>query len=204
MKKLQLILLLFFGFTSQYIKAQTASYVVTGKVQEPFENRYALLYLPERKITLSQLIENAEFKFSIDKKLKFETAMLYFGMDSTKDFIAMQLNKTIGKKETVIIVLEDSVKIEVNNDLKTAKIIGGSLNNDLKDMNTAIKSGDYLNFFTTHPNSQVSILFLKTLTNFKKSPLFSDRFDYELYYKQLSEDLRNSPEGKALWDVISK
>jgi hypothetical protein len=104
----------------------------------------------------------------------------------------------------LIIALEDSVHILLNNDLKLAKIVGKDLNKDMSDMDEAIKSGNYLNFFLTHQSSPVSLLFLRSLVRMKNNPMFSRAIDCDLYFKELSEDLRKSAEGLALWDMIAK
>lgn len=206
MRKSPIVLLLFCCAFPYLIKAQDAKCVVIGKIDSQLVRAsYAFLYFPERKITVHTPITNSEFKFSIDKKVKFEMVMLYFGKDSTKTYNDIQSNRSFGIKELVFVALEDSVHIFVNNnDLNTVKITGGDLNRDLQEMNDTIKSGKYLDFFSTHPSSPVSILFLKTLTRIKDNPMFSQLIDCKLYYSKLSEDLRKSTEGLVIWDMISK
>lgn len=202
-RKLQLILLLCFAIPN-LIKAQESKYIVFGKVDSQCVNSYAFLYLPERKLTIHQPIVNLTFKFIVDKKLKFETVMLYFGKDSTKTYNDIQSDRRFGVKDIVLVALEDSVYISVNNDLNTVKVVGRNLNRDLMEMGDAIKSGNYLDFFSSHSDSQVSLLFLRSLARVNKRLIFDQLIDCELYYSKLSEGLKKSPEGLVVWNMISK
>ncbi len=197
-------LLVFCSTISVLAKAQTGNAILIGKMDGPSENRYAFLYLQERKTTLYQPIINTAFKFVVEKKTKFETGVLYFGIDSTLKLIDVQSTRRPNGKEFTSVVLEDTVHITVSDAPRMVKISGGALNKDMTDMFNTIKSGDYLNFFSTHPDSPVSMLFLKTLTKLKNSSFFDPEFDYKGCYMKLSEDLRKSPEGLALWDLITK
>ena len=72
-------------------------------------------------------------------------------------------------------------------------------------MNLAIKTRDYGQFFNKYPNSPIAILFLKTLAkySFNGLPLFSIQ-ECKSAYDKLSDELKNSDEGKELWGIISK
>lgn len=205
MIRLQFVILVFAIITIGNAKAQTNNYVISGKVDSGFNKRYAFLYVHDRGITLSRLITGSVFNFKLEKSKKFETAIVYFGPDSTLKFTEVHANRSPSIVEQLDIVLEDSVYIRVNNNLKLAKIVGGKLNRDLLEMKETIKSGEYLKFFTTHPTSPVSIVFLRALSKFKNtSVMFGDYLDIELYFSKLSEDLRRSSEGIELWNSITK
>lgn len=202
MEKLKFILLLFCVMAFQNIMAQTNNYVIIGKVDDQFENRYAFLYSYDRKITLNMPIVNSAFKFTVEKASKFETAILYFGLDSTLKYSDISSNRMPGVVTQLTIVLEDSVNISVTKDLKNSIIIGGILNEDWKEMNATIKSGNYLSFFNSHSNSPLALIFLKALTRLKNNLTVGQNLNCELYFSKLSEELKKSPEGILVWERV--
>lgn len=146
-------------------------------------------------------ITNGRFEFNLKKSRALDMRALILTADSVlsyDDFMQEKRNRTDDSK----MIMVDDLEITTGKIVADATVKGSPLNNDLGDMFSTIKTGDYEKYFSDHPDSPVSMLFLKSLAQISRSASASTSFDCKKYFGLLSDRLQQSPDGLFLAQVI--
>lgn len=203
MKKIMLVIVLFTLFIA---KGYSQKCIVYGTTATELPYKYAYLYDEDTKTFLTAQITNNQFNFNLDKQDKLRILMLSLNTQLFKTYKEVLESPDYKyPNRTRMIALEDTVEVSVKEYAKNALVKGNRLNKDIDDMNLAIKERRYSTFFEQHPDSPISIVFLKSLAEFaiRDSPVFTMQ-EFKSSYNKLSENLKNSDEGKKLLGIINK
>jgi hypothetical protein len=100
-------------------------------------------------------------------------------------------------------ILVEDVEITSGKIVANAVVKGSTLNKDLGDMFATIKSQNYEQYFAEHPDSPVSMLFLKSLAQIGAGGSTFYCHDCNKYFRLLSIRLQQSAEGLALAKKIN-
>jgi hypothetical protein len=165
---------------------QTDSVKIQGRILYPTQ-KYACLLLSNEDSLIVSPIVNQKFAF---------TTVLEALNPNRKDSILRSTNKRL-------IALE-SAEISIRNDTHDAGITGGKYNSQINEMMNAIKEGRYAYFFSTYPDSPVSILFLKSLLILKQNKIMGLDIDLKQFVDLLSVTVKRSAEGRILMEKISQ
>ncbi|WP_316785599.1 hypothetical protein [Pedobacter frigiditerrae] len=203
--KLTLKNIIFFIFllSTNRINAQSNISRIIGFVKEP-DYKYAFLLLPERKMTIKTSIIEGKFDFEIDKSQDFEMGTIYFGIDSNRTYKDVNEKRNEGINETKSIVLDDSVKIYVEDNVNEAELIGGNDTKALNAMNEAIKTRKYTGFFEAFPESPITVFLLKIMLSVEKKTSYRMFVDYEKIYSNLPLRLKESKRGLEVKALLEK
>ncbi|RDC56179.1 hypothetical protein DU508_11220 [Pedobacter chinensis] len=128
----------------------------------------------------------------------------FLGKDSLRTYAEVFEERKMGIYSSTSIAIEDLEIIIITN-IREAAVNGGAFNRDIDHMNLAIKANKYEEFFEQHTDSPISLKLLKALVvvNKKKLPFGGvSNLNVKYFYKVLSEQLKNSEEGKELWQKI--
>lgn len=203
MKKIILTMVLLTLFITKGLSQKCIVYGTTA-IDLPY--KYAYLYDEDTKTFLTAEITNHQFNFNLDKQDKIKILMLSFNTQLYKTYKEILESPDYKYPNRArMIALEDTVEVSLKEYTKNALVKGSRLNKDIDDMYLAIKEKKYSSFFEQHPDSPISIVFLKSLADFaiRDSPVFTMQ-EFKSSYNKLSENLKNSDEGKELLAIINK
>lgn len=200
--------LLLISLISSGLFAQSNSIILTGKLTVSTGYKYAFLYDETTKVRYIQPINEGKFQFAFEKPSFLENKIvdIYLGRDSLRTFEDARRRYAFVDADTRRIALEDSVHIEISSSMEGAVVSGGTLNRDLTDMQSAIKTRKYNDYFSSHSNSIISVLFLRALFILRTNELFvknSEPLDYKAIYASLSNSVKNTESGKKLGKLIN-
>lgn len=208
MKKIKNIVVIIFLLTIILVttKAYGQGCMVYGSTATQSTYKYVYLYDAETKLFITTPVIDYQFNFKLDESLKQKILILSLNsklFKTYKELLESTDNEYLNGAR--MIAIEDTVKITVKEDPKNAIVEAKVLNKNIDDMRLSIKSKQYSLFFENHPDSPISLVFLKTLTKyyFNGSPIFTIQECKESYDK-LSARIKNSDEGKELFRIINK
>lgn len=196
MRKITLFLCIF--FTIQGLHSQTLNCKINGLVSGKTPFKYAFLVETEAKKNHMAPIINGHFELQIPKENKYQLLTLFLAEDSLKTYKEAKNDR----ENCRLVVLED-MDIIIESDVRNAKVNGGTLNKDLDQMYQAMHSLDYELFFSQHPDSPLSIRFLRVLMVINTRPPFEGTLNCKLFYDKLSDNLKDSKEGKELLEKLN-
>lgn len=199
--KILVISLLCLVLCSNITHGQTKRSKIDGFLEPSFYT-YAYLYLANRGTTVKMPILNKKFSFIIKQENEFETAILYFGIDSNRTYADILDKRSLGFQESKIIALEDTIVVYVKENVKESLVVGGSHTNALNAMDEANKTGNYKTFFEQYDKSPVSLLLLSALVRVEKRSNYSTFLDYEKIFHSFPEDLQNSKKGLEIKELL--
>lgn len=202
---------IFLLITSVFVLFVTKSFAqsshIYGTIADHLDYKYAYLYDQASKTFETATITNHKFSFKVDKPDQFKIVSLSFNGALMKNHQEMIESPDFAPPyRPRMIALEDTVKISLlDEEGKQILVEGNRYNQDINDMYLAIKSKQYKPFFELHQDSPVSLIFLKTLTNMAAGnwPFFTKQ-DCKSYYDKLSDQLKNSDQGREIFAIMSK
>lgn len=199
MRRFRIAFTLLFFFTQQTVLSQGVACKISGSFTYTNDYKFAYLLDSDSKV-IKVPVKDGKFQFEIDRKKDFVLMNLYFGVDSLRKYSDVLDRRLEGVSDAKVIAIEKIVDITIDEKINEALVTGGMLNKDLSDMKLT-KPSEYEKFFKEHPDSPVSLMFLKVLSRMRNG-MFSPYIDCKLYFSKLSEKLRNSPEGKELFSKL--
>lgn len=190
------LLLFMFTFCSLYLYAQEKTYKISGNVSEGSPAKYAQLVSLQRKDVTRVPIEQGRFEFILKKDRELDVRALMLTENSLLTFDNYMQEKRSRTNDYKMILVEN-MEITADKIVADAMVKGSPVNKDLEDMFATINSHKYEQYFAEHPDSPVSLLFLKSLAQIAGG---SSGFGYNCkkYFSLLSDRLQQSPEGLAL------
>lgn len=183
------------------------SCIVHGTTGPQITYQYIYLYDSDSKVLVTAPISDHKFSFKVDKTDKPKFLMLYFSTDLMKTHKELMDNPDYEylKKARRIVALEDTIEVSMTDENQRPVVKGKGLNKDVDDMYMAIKSRKYDVYFEQHSDSPMSMVFLKTLTeSASKGFPFLGLSECKSYFHKLSNGLKESDEGKAVWSMINR
>lgn len=180
--------------------------VIYGSTASGLSFKYAYLYDPDTKILLTAPLSNYQFSFNLDRSEKLKILMLSFSSDLMYNYGEILESPDYKYPNGVrMVALEDSVEVTLKQYPRHALVKGKDLNTAIDGMYASMKSMKFATFFEQYPDSPVAIVFLKTLTNGAlKGVNFFNIIECRLAYDKLSDRLKNTEEGKALFKLFPK
>lgn len=196
------LLLLIFTACTLSLCAQDKIYKITGTVSDKPEARYAQFVSFEHKAVTRVPIRNGRFEFNLKKNKELDMRALMLTADSSLTYDNYMQQKRNRTDDSRMILVED-VEITSGKIVADAVVKGSTLNKDLGDMFATIKSQNYEQYFAEHPDSPVSMLFLKSLAQIGGGSSAFYSYDCKKYFTLLSSRLQQSTEGLALAQKIN-
>jgi hypothetical protein len=194
------ILLLILTSSTFSLYAQDKTYKISGIVSDKPEVRYAQLVSLEKKAVTTVPVANGRFEFNLNKELDMRALMLT--ADSALTYENYMQEARSRTNDSRMILVEDA-EITSGKIVADAVVKGSSLNRDLEDMFATIKSRNFEQYFAEHPDSPVSMLFLKSLAQIGGAGSAFHSYDCKKYFALLSNRLQQSPDGLALAQKIN-
>lgn len=180
--------------------------IIYGTTATHLDYKYAYLYNSDTKVFLTAPIIEHQFNFELDKPEKPKILILSFNSKKIRNYKEVlespDYKDPNGRR---MIALEDTVKVTLKDNAKDALVEGKILNKAIDDMNLAAKLGEYKTFFEQHSDSPIALVFLKILAKYSVLglPLYTIQ-ERKLAFDKLSDRLKNSDEGKELFELIKK
>jgi len=184
------------------VAAQVKIYKIAGTVDNKPEVKYAQLISFAHKAVTRVPITNGRFEFNMKRIKGLDMRALMLTKDSLLTFDNFMQEKRDRTDDSKTILIED-VEITSGKVFADAVVNGSSLNKDLGDMFETIKSGNFDQYFSAHPDSPVSMLFLKSLAQIGGSDSAFNSYDCKKYFGLLSTRLQQSAEGLELAQRIN-
>jgi len=197
--------LLMIGFLAAFTAfAQTDSLKLTGHIKFTANNKFVFIYDLHSKKQYFVPINGKEFVFAFKKPCEIENKQIaiFLGPDSTKTYEEARKLYAYQPKAYRMLVFENNTRIDIIDEIDSAQVKGGQLNIDLDDMKATIRNKKYAEFFMSHPDATISIIFLKALLRLRDHHLFTDRIDYEKCFSTFSSKLQQSTEGMELKKLV--
>lgn len=181
------------------LHAQTKIITITGETTGK-QSRYVYLR-SKNEVYFSKIVGN-RFEFILPKTNGYELATLFFLSDSlSKEKVCQMFENGIDDSRTIAI---ENLHILAGEVTKEAVVRGGEYNFQLDDMFLSLKKKTYLDFFNKYSDSPVSLTLLRLLISMSKiSPYLKGQLTLKVYFDKLSNDLKESEEGKKLWSMIA-
>ncbi|RZL39573.1 MAG: hypothetical protein EOO96_00295 [Pedobacter sp.] len=181
------------------LHAQTKIITITGETTGK-QSRYVYLR-SKNEVYFSKIVGN-RFEFILPKTNGYELATLFFLSDSlSKEKVCQMFENGIDDSRTIAI---ENLHILAGEVTKEAVVRGGEYNFQLDDMFLSLKKKTYLDFFNKYSDSPVSLTLLRLLISMSKiSPYLKGQLTLKVYFDKLSNDLKESEEGKKLWAMIA-
>ncbi|WP_316803906.1 hypothetical protein [Pedobacter nototheniae] len=205
--KVSLIIGVLFFISSSIALGQTKVFKIEGVIKDETPYKYAYLYCHKSKELKRAPISNHLFVIegktdSIDTNA--ELGQIFLGLDSNQKFIDNREVYLSGiNREYRPIVLEN-LSINITPDIKESIVHGSQLNVDLDEMYVSINTNKIEDYFPTHTDTPISLVFLRAMLPMKKMPNFSLSIDFINCFNVLSDRLKNSVAGKKLLEAINE
>lgn len=199
MKKNLLFLLLI--FCSLSLAAQDKLYKISGVVSDQPEAKYALIFSLYKKAVFIKPIIDGRFEFNLPRERDVEMCGFMLRADTLIFFEDFASSRRSSPNDTKMIVI-DNVELKTAQPISQTILSGSTLNQDLDDMFATIKSKKYEQYFATHADSPISVVFLKSLAQIQASGYLPE-VDSKKYYGLFSERLKQTTEGQALAEKIN-
>ncbi len=198
MKKDKLLLLIFLLFTIQSLRAQTLYCEITGSFTNKTIYRYAYLYDSKLNTTVITPIINNRFNFKIQKPETYINLQLFFENDSTKNYNYYKGQAKTNRNYGRTIAVEDAI-LEFDGEVNRVKVLEGKLNEIVEELQIAMKTNKLIEFIDKHPDSNLSLSIVKSFFKLNNMEQIVDKYDCKMLFNKLSEEIRNSPEGKEFY-----
>lgn len=198
------VLLIFIFLILQGAFGQTLKCKIHGTLINQSKQNYAYLYFPDTKLKIVSPIIHNQFVFEVDKPKNLTIAVIFLSSDSVKTYNNVIEDKKRGIHNTRTIAIEN-LDLIIKDNLTDAIVNGNTLNKELDEMNLAIKSNEFDNFFKQHSNSHISLKLIDALNSLNKKEMpfgASTNFKVKYFFELLSEQLRGTEEGKALLNKL--
>lgn len=199
---------IFFLVMSSVVIGQTKNFKIKGAVNDDkIPYKYAYLYFHKSKMLKRAPILNN--LFVIDGKTDSidtdpELGQIFLGLDSNQKFIDNREVYMSGiNREYRPIVLEN-LSINITPDIQKSIVNGSQLNVDLDEMYSSINNHRIEDYFPTHTDTPISLVFLRAMLPMKKMTNFSLSIDFISCFNILSDRLKNSNEGRKLHEAINE
>jgi hypothetical protein len=193
------IILLNMMFVALGLFAQAECATITGEIVDR-KSTYA--YVGFGKEIFSAKIINQDFKITLPKKEGYGLGTIFFWSDSLSNEEAYQMIKN-GLEDSRTIAVEN-LHIVAGKVAKDAIVKGGQYNLELDEMFLCLRDKSYLDYFDRYPNSPVSLTLLRILIGLANTaPYFRGELTLKIYFDKLSNELKESEEGKKLWKIIA-
>lgn len=193
LKKIFLTLIAFLYCSHLFSQEQ---FNITGTVTEHPKVKYAYLISFYKDVARVPIV-NGAFQFQVQKIRDLDMRALVLSEDSLYSYEAYMKQKREGSDDGRVIMLEN-MNINIGFFVANAIINGGPLTKVLDQMFLTIKSGNYGSFFSTHNDSPVSVLFLKSLVTISKSGTLITIKECEHYFGMLTDRIKSSTAGLKL------
>lgn len=182
--------------------AQDKIYKISGTVSDKPEVRYAQLVSLEKKAVTRVPVANGRFEFNLKKSKELDMRALMLTADSSLTY-ENYMQETRSRTDDSRMILVEDAEITSGKIVADAVVKGSSLNRDLEDMFATIKSRNFEQYFAEHPDSPVSMLFLKSLAQIGGAGSAFHSYDCKKYFALLSNRLQQSQDGLALAQKIN-
>lgn len=201
--KMKLLVFIYLVLLASVVNAQSNVSKINGFIGDS-SYKYAFLLLSDRKVLQKTPITKGKFDFEVNKLENFEMGTIYFGIDSNRTYADVIGKRNEGIQESKSIVLEDSVKIIIKDNVKEAELIGGKDTKAINAMNETIKTRKYTDFFILYPQSPITLFFLELMLRVEKKTSYKMFVDYEKIYSNLPLELQNSKRGLEVKLLLQK
>jgi hypothetical protein len=189
----------FFLLCMYSVSGQTTAIKIKGVVSQETGFKYAYLQDAKRKLLLTTVV-NGKFEFEVDRMSDLDLRTLSLSRDSIDRTSFVRDGKFFRARSSRLIAMED-LTIEIGSEWPTANVKGGPRNIEVDEMFQSLQSKDVAHFFQTHPDSQISLILLKSLIRINEiSPDFN--YPCSAYYDLLTNRLKGTPEGKKVKDLL--
>lgn len=185
-------------FSIQGLYSQTLNRKINGLLINQLPYKYAYLVDLNRKDIIMSPILNKKFHFDVKQDDDFELRKLFLSGDSTENFdtyLQKSRERTLDER---LLAIDSNAEIFIRMDVNGATVKGGKYNSDIEDMNATIQNKEYLTFFTNHPDSPISLMFINVLLSINSSFSLLKKTDFEQFFSKLSVKLRNTEKGKEV------
>jgi len=194
MDKLKLVLCFMLFFIQREAKSQNLFCEINGNFINNTAYNYVYLVDLKTKDVLHSKITNGNFTFKLTQPKEFRIMHIFLEYDSLKE-ISYFLERSKSRSSSSRMVALENMTVTIASDVKYATVKGGPLNKDIDDMNSAISSSSYDEYFETHRSTPVSLRLLNTLVSVSKIAGLEGRINVKSLFFKLTDSLQSSTEG---------